>query len=83
MLKRDIRILEGITHACHLQAGLWPHSVACAATMLNARQMIQSLQGGVYGGPEELFVEGSTFAALATFGANLDEILPFEINTSR
>jgi len=51
--------------------------------MLNARQMIQSLQGGVYGGPEELFVEGSTFAALATFGANLDEILPFEINTSR
>ena len=63
VLKQDIGILEGITRACHLEAGLWPHSVACAATMLNARQMrrfrvwgplrtISCLQGGVLAVPK-------------------------------
>ena len=42
VLERDIRTLEEITRACHLQAGfdtivgLWPHSVMFAATIFNA-----------------------------------------------
>lgn len=46
VLERDIRTLEEITRAIHLQAGfdtivgLWPHSVAFAATMLNAKHAI-------------------------------------------
>ena len=43
VLERDIRTLQEVTRACHLQAGfdvvpgLWVHSVEYAATMLNAK----------------------------------------------
>jgi len=46
VLERDVRTLEENTRAVHLQAGfgtivgLWSHSVAFAATMLNARHKI-------------------------------------------
>ena len=45
VLKRDIRTLQEVTRACHLQAGfdvvpgLWVHSVAYAATMLSAKHI--------------------------------------------
>ena len=44
-LELDIRTLQEVTHACHLQAGfdivpgLWIHSVEFAATMLNAKHI--------------------------------------------
>ena len=45
VLERDIRTLEEVTRACHLQAGfdtiegLWQHSVEFAATMISAKHV--------------------------------------------
>lgn len=45
VLERDIRTLEEVTRACHLQAGfdtiegLWQHSVDFAATMISAKHV--------------------------------------------
>ena len=51
VLERDIRTLEEVTRAVHLQAGfdtipgLWSHSVSFAATVLNAQQVPSSACG--------------------------------------
>ena len=45
VLERDVRTLEEVTRACHLQAGfdvipgLWQHSVDYAATIINAKHV--------------------------------------------
>lgn len=45
VLERDIRTLEEVTRACHLQAGfdtiegLWQHSVEFAATTISAKHV--------------------------------------------